>query len=84
MALRFCSGPLAVEPACAAGSDQHAMGTAGVGVELEVGAQRLMPRLGAGGLAHMHGAAIAALQGDGARRCVASVWRSVFQLSLMP
>ena len=41
------------------------MGTAGVGVELEDGAQRLMPRLGARGLAHMHGPAITALHGDG-------------------
>ena len=41
------------------------MGAPGIGVELEEGAQRLMAGLGARGLAHMHGAAIAALQGDG-------------------
>jgi hypothetical protein len=38
------------------------MGAAGVGVELEDRAQRLMPWLGARGLAHMHDAAVAALQ----------------------
>ena len=41
------------------------MGAPGIGVELEDGAQRLMPRLGARGLAYMHGVTIAALHGDG-------------------
>jgi hypothetical protein len=41
------------------------MGAAGIGVELEDGAQCLMPRLGARGLAHMHGVTVTALQGDG-------------------
>ena len=65
MALRFCSCALAVEPAFGAGSDKHSMGATGIGVELEDGAQRLMPRLGARGLARMHGPAITALHGDG-------------------
>ena len=65
MALPFCSCPLAVDPACAVGSDQHAMGATAIGVELEDGGERLMPRLGARGLAHMHSATIAALHGGG-------------------
>ena len=41
------------------------MGAPGVGVELEQAAQRLMAGLGARGLAHMHAAAVASLQGHG-------------------
>ena len=40
------------------------MGAAGIGVELEDGVQRLMPGLGSGGPAHMHGPSIAALHRD--------------------
>ena len=65
MALHFCSCLLGGEAPGAAGSDQHTMGLPGVGVELEDGAQRLMPRLGTRGIAHMHGAAVAPLHGDG-------------------
>ena len=65
MALHFCSCLLGGEAPGAAGSDQHAMGSPGVGVELEDGAQRLMPWLGARGLAHMHSATVAPLHGDG-------------------
>ena len=66
------------------GSDQHAVGAAWVGVEVQEAAQCLMAGLGTRGLAHMHDAAIAALQGDGDPALRASAWRSVFQLSLMP
>ena len=41
------------------------MGAPGMGVELEEGDQRLVSRFGARGLAHMHGATISALHGDG-------------------
>ena len=41
------------------------MGAPGMGVELEEGEQRLVSRFGARGLAHMHGATISALHGDG-------------------
>ena len=54
-----------VEPGRAAGSNENAMGAPGMGVELEESDQRLVSRLGARGLAHMHGATISALHGDG-------------------
>ena len=41
------------------------MGAPRMGVELEVGGQRLVSRFGARGLADMHGATISALHGDG-------------------
>ena len=43
----------------------NAMGAPGMGVDLEEGEQRLVSRFGARGLAHMHGATISALHGDG-------------------
>ena len=49
------------------------MGAAGIGIELEEGAQRLMPRLGARGLAHMHDSTIAALSVHGLAQRIPAV-----------
>ena len=62
MALLLCSAGRGAGSVAEVASDQHAMSAAGIGGEAQDRVDLLVLRLGPGGLAHMHGAAIAALQ----------------------